>query len=144
VCSYDRAGLGQSDADDVGPRTAQLMVYDLAELLAAAGETGPFVLVADGYATPTARVFAAQHADSVKGIVLLGPDRRHRVGAGEAFDIDRSDAQALAANIAKAIVVVVVPDDESTGSALKEKPAEVVKTIRRLVRAALGGESAAR
>lgn len=144
VCSYDRAGVGYSDPDDVGPRTAQLMVYDLAELLAAAKETGPFVVVGDGYAVPTARLFAAQHAGSVDAIVLLGPDRRHRAGAGEAFDIDRSDAQASAAPLAKSVQVVVVPDDPEAGSALKEKPAEVVKTIRRLVRAGPGGESAAR
>ena len=106
------------------------MVYDLSELLTAAGEHGPFIMVADGFSTATARVYAAQHADSVEALVLLGPERRPDLArGGEAIDLERTERQAVAAVVAKRTEVVVMSDD-SGAPALKEKPAEVIETIR--------------
>ena len=73
VCTYDRAGLGGSDADPVGPRSVQLLVYDLHELLTKAGERGPFILVGRGMSAYTARLYARQHGDEVAGMVLIDP-----------------------------------------------------------------------
>src|SRR5262245_6517882 len=42
-CAYDRAGLGFSDPGPK-PRDSEAIVADLARLMAASGEAGPFVL----------------------------------------------------------------------------------------------------
>src|SRR5262245_34459690 len=56
VCSYDRAGLGASDKT---PRvqSAREIVDDMRALLTAAGETGPYLLVAHSIAGIYARAF---------------------------------------------------------------------------------------
>jgi pimeloyl-ACP methyl ester carboxylesterase len=61
VCTYDRAGLGSSDADPVGPRSVQLLVYDLHELLGKA------------MSAYTARLYARQHSQELAGLVLIDP-----------------------------------------------------------------------
>jgi pimeloyl-ACP methyl ester carboxylesterase len=73
VCTYDRAGLGSSDADPVGPRSVQLLVYDLHELLGKAGERAPFILVGKAMSAYTARLYARQHSQEVAGLVLIDP-----------------------------------------------------------------------
>lgn len=74
VCAYDRAGFGWSRMTD-GPRDAGQSAMDLAALLAASGEAGPYVMVGHGYGAFVARLFAAAHPESVVGMVLLDPAR---------------------------------------------------------------------
>jgi pimeloyl-ACP methyl ester carboxylesterase len=68
--AYDRAGLGFSDPGPE-PRDAQTVVDDLEALLAAAGEPGPYVLVAHSMAPIYAYAFALRHPAWVKGLVLV-------------------------------------------------------------------------
>ena len=70
VCAYDRAGQGWSD-DIEHPQDGKAVVDDLHALLAAAGETGPFVLVGHSIGGPYAMTYAATYADEVAGMVLL-------------------------------------------------------------------------
>ncbi len=70
TCLFDRAGLGWSDPA-AGPRTSTAAADDLARLLAAAEEQGPFVLVGHSYGGYNARVFQAKYPDRVRGIVLV-------------------------------------------------------------------------
>lgn len=74
VCSYDRPGLGRSPARtgtlDVD---AGLHAQELYDLLLAAGERPPYLLVGHSYGGLIAQAFAAQHAESVQGMVLLDP-----------------------------------------------------------------------
>lgn len=70
VCSYDRAGLGRSDPA-VTPRTCQDMVNDLHTMLTLAGITPPYVLVGHSMGGLIVRLYAAQHPDSVVGMVLI-------------------------------------------------------------------------
>jgi len=70
VCSYDRAGQGWSDPAPA-PQLATAMVGDLHNLLAAAGEREPFVLVGHSAGGPLVRHYATHHPDQVVGMVLL-------------------------------------------------------------------------
>ena len=57
VCSYDRAGLGWSDAGP-HPRDAASIARELHELLLRAGESGPFVLAGHSLGGQYALMFA--------------------------------------------------------------------------------------
>jgi pimeloyl-ACP methyl ester carboxylesterase len=69
-CAYDRAGMGFSDPGP-RPRDGLAVSADLEHLLAAAGESGPFVYVCHSMAGLYARLFAARNADRVVGVVLV-------------------------------------------------------------------------
>ncbi|MFZ6004461.1 MAG: alpha/beta fold hydrolase [Actinomycetota bacterium] len=70
VCSYDRAGLGRSDAGPAAP-TADDVVDDLHSALTESGERGPYVMVGHGDGGLYVRHFAAQHPELVVGVVLV-------------------------------------------------------------------------
>ncbi len=70
VCAYDRAGQGWSD-DAPHPQDAVEMAGDLHELLAVAGEHGPFVLAGHSLGGVYSLAFAAQYPNLVAGMVLL-------------------------------------------------------------------------
>lgn len=83
VCAYDRAGQGWSeDADH--PQDGIEAAQDLHTLLAAAGETGPFVLAGHSTGGTYALNFAARYPEQVAGMVLLdssSPEQLTRVPA---------------------------------------------------------------
>ena len=70
VCAYDRAGQGWSEGVD-HPQDGKAAATDLHRLLAAAGETGPFVLVGHSTGGTYAMTFAARYPEQVAGMVLL-------------------------------------------------------------------------
>jgi pimeloyl-ACP methyl ester carboxylesterase len=70
VCTYDRAGLGWSDPAPQGWTQAG-MAADLHALLAAAGEPGPYVIVAHSLGGLLARTYARTYPDDVAGLILL-------------------------------------------------------------------------
>ena len=70
VCSYDRAGLGESDSIE-GVPTAQSATDRLHALLSAAGVPGPLVLVGHSYGGLIAQLYAVQHPGNIAGIVLV-------------------------------------------------------------------------
>jgi pimeloyl-ACP methyl ester carboxylesterase len=71
ICSYDRAGLGQSDPPGPGQRTGVSVVTDLHALLVAARETGPFVMVGHSLGGAFVRLYANEHPENVAGMVLV-------------------------------------------------------------------------
>jgi pimeloyl-ACP methyl ester carboxylesterase len=79
VCAYDRpgttravAGGGNSRSDPVPqPVTPSRSAADLHALLAAAGQTGPFVLAAHSYGGLVARYFAHEYPTDVAAMVLI-------------------------------------------------------------------------
>ena len=68
--AYDRAGLGFSDAGRAR-RDSQTIAADLAALLEALTETGPLILCGHSMAGLHLRVFAANNASRVRGVVLI-------------------------------------------------------------------------
>lgn len=68
--SYDRSGYGGSE-DDPHHRTVERMAEDLEAVLAAAGETGPIVLVAHSWGGPIIRAFLRSNPGRATGVVLV-------------------------------------------------------------------------
>jgi pimeloyl-ACP methyl ester carboxylesterase len=70
VCSYDRAGMGYSEAGPL-PRNARQFAKELHTLLQQAGIPGPYVLAGHSMGGLTVRVFAHEYPAEVAGIVLI-------------------------------------------------------------------------
>jgi len=70
VCSYDRAGYGESDPG-LMPRTSAQIARELRMLLQSAGEKAPYVLVGHSFGGYTVRVFNGNYPDEVAGMVLV-------------------------------------------------------------------------
>ncbi|TWJ16868.1 alpha/beta fold hydrolase [Geobacter argillaceus] len=80
VVSYDRTGLGWSEAD-TAPRTAQLAVRRLRDILRRSRLLPPYVLVGHSMGGLFMRVFADRHPEEVAGMVLVDaahPDQHLR------------------------------------------------------------------
>jgi pimeloyl-ACP methyl ester carboxylesterase len=70
TCAYDRAGQAWSD-DVASPQDGIAATTDLHRLLAAAGETGPFVLAGHSIGGPFALIYSARYPGQVAGMALL-------------------------------------------------------------------------
>jgi pimeloyl-ACP methyl ester carboxylesterase len=70
VCAYDRAGFGWSEPGPQ-PRDGQRIVEELHALLAASGESGPYVLVGASRGGQYARLYRDAYPDEVVGLVLV-------------------------------------------------------------------------
>ncbi len=74
VCSYDRPGLGSSPGRAGELEVdASLHAAELRQLLAAADESGPFLIVGHSYGGLIARAFDDADPTSTAGMVLLDP-----------------------------------------------------------------------
>ena len=71
VCSYDRAGLGMSDAAPVRKRVLDDAADDLHMLLEAAEVSGPYVLVGSSGGGFNVYHHAGRYPDEVAGLVML-------------------------------------------------------------------------
>jgi pimeloyl-ACP methyl ester carboxylesterase len=139
VCAYDRPGtidFGGRPTDStpvLQPTTAWDGAVDLHVLLTAAGEPGPFVVVAHSWGGLIARLFASRHPNAVVGLVLLDPGSEFleahltpsqwtsfvlaakALGAPpelEAADYEPSVAALRAASPVRAIPAVVLSSDK--------------------------------
>ena len=70
VCSYDRAGLGWSEAGDepFAPDTAAAQLH---ALLAQASERGPFIIGGAELGSALARLYASQYPEDTAALVLV-------------------------------------------------------------------------
>jgi len=71
VCSYDRAGLGESDKAASKLQPADEVVDDLHGLLQASGERSPFILVGHSIGGIYVRSFVAKFPHDVAGLVFV-------------------------------------------------------------------------
>jgi pimeloyl-ACP methyl ester carboxylesterase len=72
VVSYDRAGLGWSDAGPM-PRTSDRIVDELHALLRGAGIPPPYILVGHSFGGLIMPLFAVRYAQETAGVVLVDP-----------------------------------------------------------------------
>jgi pimeloyl-ACP methyl ester carboxylesterase len=72
VISYDRAGLGWSEASS-GKLSLATMVRDLETVLNSTGLKTPYILVGHSFGTVVIRAFAFTHPGSVAGLVMVDP-----------------------------------------------------------------------
>jgi pimeloyl-ACP methyl ester carboxylesterase len=70
VCTYDRAGMGWSDAGPT-PRSPGHIAGELHALLTNGGIKGPYILVAHSLAGKNAQMFAAAYPAEIVGMVLV-------------------------------------------------------------------------
>jgi pimeloyl-ACP methyl ester carboxylesterase len=102
VCSYDRFGIGTSDA----PPTDQTFTSeadDLHQLLQLAGEVGPYVVVGHSFGGAEAVAFTSRFSDAVEGVLLLDASPVTWPGAVCAVPDDGSQAAAGFVGICAAI-----------------------------------------
>jgi pimeloyl-ACP methyl ester carboxylesterase len=84
ACSYDRAGLGFSDAA-TRPSTTLNIAEDLHALLKAAHVEPPYILVGHSSAGMNVRVYADRYPDDVVGMVLVDPSHEDQSVRGWAI-----------------------------------------------------------
>lgn len=72
ICSYDRAGLGWSEAGDV-PYAPHAVVEQLRSLVQRASERGPYVVAGQGLGAVFATLYAARFGENVAALVLIDP-----------------------------------------------------------------------
>jgi len=85
VCSYDRAGQGWSE-DSSNANDATTAATDLHDLLAAAGESGPFVLAGHSSGGVHALTYTHLYPSQVAGLVLLDSASPNQVDVVTTFD----------------------------------------------------------
>ncbi|MEM6769896.1 MAG: alpha/beta hydrolase [Bacteroidota bacterium] len=84
VIRYDRAGIGYSELG-VSLRDPQTIARELHALLAAAGESPPYILAGHSFGGFFIRKFADLYPDEVSALVFIDashPDQRERMGYG--------------------------------------------------------------
>src|SRR5258706_5053882 len=72
VCSYDRAGLGWSEAGDA-PFTPESVPTELNTLLQRADEHGPYVLAGAELGAAYASLYASRYPADVVALILVDP-----------------------------------------------------------------------
>jgi pimeloyl-ACP methyl ester carboxylesterase len=80
VCSYDRAGMGLSEASPEGFQPGAT-ARDLRAALASAGKTGPFVMVGHSLGGFFVRDFAAQFPADTAAVVLVDSSHEDQLAA---------------------------------------------------------------
>jgi pimeloyl-ACP methyl ester carboxylesterase len=109
VCSYDRAGYGQSSMGPL-PRDGQAIARDLDAGLRASKIRGPFIIVGHSSGALYARLFTARRLSDMAGLVLVDPSVEHQTaridrvlgqGAGSVAGIHDNAARCLKAVEAK-------------------------------------------
>jgi pimeloyl-ACP methyl ester carboxylesterase len=93
ACSYDRAGLGWSDAGPM-PRSSRQIVEELRALLLNARVERPFVLVGHSFGTFTVRLYTSTYPGDVVGMVLVDP-----IHPGEWLEMAEAERRKLAGAI---------------------------------------------
>jgi pimeloyl-ACP methyl ester carboxylesterase len=70
VCSYDRGGVGWSDAGSL-PRNYATQLTELSALLDVSGEAPPYIMAGWSYGGPLAWLYTARNPDKVVGLVMV-------------------------------------------------------------------------
>ncbi|HEY5617235.1 MAG TPA: alpha/beta hydrolase [Vicinamibacterales bacterium] len=98
VCSYDRAGLGWSEAGDV-PYDPSAVPEHLHALLERSGEPGPYVLVGHGLGAIFATLYAVRFGDDVRTLILVDSPTAEADGAAVTMRLVRASPWLARAGI---------------------------------------------
>lgn len=121
TCSYDRAGLGFSDASD-RPGTSGNDVDDIHKALQAAHIKPPYLLVGHSSGGMAVRVFADRYRDEVVGMVIVDGSHEDQVSRAKAREaLEASEMPALAKHDVPADPHCV--DAAKSGAIPKDSPA---------------------
>lgn len=104
VCTYDRAGMGYSEAGP-RPRSAEQIAIELHALLERADIAGPYVMVGHSLGGLPVRVFVDKYPADVAGVVLIeSMSPRQMIGTSDqlALETDASSGgSAIPASLAR-------------------------------------------
>ncbi len=122
VCSYDRAGMGFSDAAK-SRRDASSVVSDLHALLQRAGVEPPYVLVGHSIAGMYAPLYADRYLSEVAGMVLVDPTppyvyRREASVAPAVMQLTRAQKESTRACYSAAASGQLEPGNKAYGDCL--------------------------
>jgi pimeloyl-ACP methyl ester carboxylesterase len=109
VCTYDRAGMGWSEASPY-PRTARQFAKELHTLLANANEPGPYVLVGHSLGGYTARIYAHDYPEEVSGLVLIDAQKLPAPDAATPQPAPKPGGNSLPALLARVGLVRLLAD----------------------------------
>ena len=109
ICTYDRAGMGWSEASPY-PRTARQFAKELHTLLANANEPGPYVLVGHSLGGYTVRVYAHDYPDEVSGLVLIDAQKLPAPDAATPQPAPKPGGNSLPALLARVGLVRLLAD----------------------------------
>jgi len=123
VCSYDRAGLGWSEAGE-GPFEPADVAHQLGLLLERANEPPPYVVVGHGLGASFAMLFAARNPRGVVAMVLVGSPAGRRVPLEQAL----ADLGGSASWLARFGVLRLVP--VLTRHVRQVEPASPARAVR--------------
>ncbi len=93
VCTYDRAGMGWSDAGPL-PRDAEHFARELHTLLQNANVPGPYILVGHSLGGLPVRVFAHEYPSDMVGVVFIESMNPTRFRATSADMLAQSRSQS--------------------------------------------------
>ena len=94
VCTYDRAGMGWSEAGPL-PRDAAQFARELHTLLQNAQIPGPYVMVGHSLGGLPVRVFVHEYASDVAGVVLIESMNPNRFTGTSPDMLSRSQSQSF-------------------------------------------------
>ncbi len=136
VCVYDRSGYGWSEAGP-GPRDGIQVVSELHDLLQAAGEAGPYVLVGHSLGGVHVRLFAATYPDEVTGLVLV--DTAHPLTITPEFEMQMRSSigfyQAMNLMTSTGLLRILGPlgGEDSMPATARKLPRELQETYLNLL-----------
>lgn len=136
VCVYDRAGYGWSEAAP-GPRDGGQVVSELHDLLEAAGEAGPYLLVGHSLGGVHVRLFALTYPDEVAGLVLV--DTAHPLTITPEFEMQMQSSigfyQAMNLMTSTGLLRILGPlgGEDSMPATARKLPIEFQETYLNLL-----------
>ncbi len=140
TCCYDRAGLGWSDPSP-DPPTIQNAVNDLHAVMQSLNGQAPLILVGHSYGSLLVRLYAQQHPENIRAIVLLDPANEFMAerirGYTEVLDSGVHQFRRLALLVSLGLVALStknIPANLLQGEALRQYRAVVA--VRGFARAA--------
>ena len=127
VCSYDRAGSAWSDPGPT-PRTMKQEAHELRELLRAASEAPPYILVGHSVGGLVARVYTTAYPGEVAGMVLV--DATH--------ESTQLLYQGRVVRVRESASARAVPPVQTMGSSPPKPPSEADLAQQRMNREVFG------